>query len=229
MERSLSGVLVLAGLVASLAACSDDDSAATSTAPVTSATTASSSEGTDSTPEASPDDSAATTTTISAADASEDDYLAAIKRSLSAGSGGQMQMTPEQADCVAPKWLETIGVERLKVHDISPAQIGDDVDDDGSALEDLGLTDEQGNASFDSFGECDVDIEQEFMTALTDQLAPEAATCVADALDEALLRRLMVSVIVRGSPDDEVGADFETAIASCEELADGSAPTTTAG
>jgi hypothetical protein len=211
--------MVIAGLaVAALTACGDDDDGGSATTADAAETNASSSDGT------------STGSTVSAADATEDDYLAAIERSLTSGAEtGQVATSSEQAECVAPKWLDTIGVDRLKEQGIAPAQIGDDIDDDGSALSDLGLTEDEGNALYDAFGDCGVDIEQQFLTAITDDLNQEAAACVADAVSGDLLRRLHVSVLVQGdAAEDELQADIGAAVAPCEELQQG-ATTTTSG
>jgi len=48
---------------------------------------------------------------------------------------------------------------------------------------------------------------------------------VADALTPDLLRRLMVSSIVDEQPDDELEADFKTAVGPCEDLAQASTTT----
>ena len=209
--------MLIAGLaVAALTACGGDDDGGSATTADAAETTASSSDGT------------STGSTVSAADATEDDYLAAIESSLTSGAGtGQMATSSEQAECVAPKWLDTIGVDRLKEQGIGPAQIGDDIDDDGSALSDLGLTEDEGNALYDAFGDCGVDIEQQFLTAITDDLNEEAAACVADAVSGDLLRRLHVSVLVQGdAAEDELQADIGAAVAPCEELQQGATTTT---
>jgi hypothetical protein len=213
MERSFKGVVMIAGLaVASLAACNndDDDAGATTTARGTETTAATS---TDDTTATSSDGTGATGTTTPAAEATEADYLAAIERSLSTGEG--LKTTAEQAECMAPRWLDTIGMERLKEHDVAPADIGDDVNVDGSAL-------------YDAFGACDVDIRQLFIVLAAEGQTADVATCVEGALTPDLLRQLMVSSIVQDQPDDQLQADFETAIGPCDELIEG-ATTTTAG
>ena len=184
VQRTFSGVLVIAGLVVAVAAgCSDDDDASTTTARIE--TTTSRSTGTSSA-------DTATDATVSAADATEADYLAAIERSLASGDG--LSTTPEQAECMAPKWLDTIGLDRLKDRGVDPSEIGDDVNDDGSALSDLGLTDDEGTALYDAFGECDVDIRQQFVEFATDGQSPEVVECVDAALTPELLRRVMIVV-----------------------------------
>jgi hypothetical protein len=215
----MRGALMFTGLaVAAFAGCGDDDDGATATTRASATTTATSTGGT------------ATGTTVSAADATEDDYLAAIERSLSAGPPGEVRTTPEQAECMAPKWLGTVGVERLKEHDIAPSMIGDDNSDDGSALADLGLTEAEGNALYDAFGDCGVDLRDEFVTSMTAELSAPAAACVGDAMTDDLLRRLMVASIVEGDgaldTNEELAADFSSALAPCEALED-AAPTTT--
>ena len=213
--KTMRAALLFTGLaVAVLAACGDDDDGGSATtARATETTTAS--------------DGTATGTTVSAADATEEDYLAAIVRSLSEGPTGEVRTTPEQAECMAPKWLETVGIERLREHDIAPSMIGDDNSDDGSALADLGLTEAEGNALYDAFGECGVVLREEFVQSMTEELSADAAACVDDAMTDDLLRRLMVASIVQGDgaldQDEELAADFGSALAPCEEQA----PTTT--
>jgi hypothetical protein len=216
----MRGALMFTGLaMAVLAGCGDDDDGgATATTRASATTTATSTGGT------------ATGTTVSAADATEDDYLAAIVRSLSEGPPGEVRTTPEQAECMAPKWLGTVGVERLKAHDIAPSMIGDDNSDDGSALADLGLTEAEGNALYDAFGDCGVDLRHEFVQSMTAELNASAAACVGEAMTDDLLRRLMVASIVQGDgaldTNEELAADFSSALAPCEALENAS-PTTT--
>jgi len=218
VQKTVLGVVTTVALaVAALAGCGDDDDASTTTAGSTATTTVTSAAS-------SSDDTDGTGSSVSAADATEADYLAAIERSLSTGDG--LTTSSEQAECMAPKWLDTVGIDRLKEHAIAPSQIGDDVNDDGSALSDLGLTSDEGNALYDAFDECDVDIQQKFVDFVTEGQSAEVVTCVADALTPDLLRRLMVSSIVEAQPDDELQAEFEAAVGPCDEL--GQASTTTA-
>jgi hypothetical protein len=220
VQGKMPGVVAIIALaVAALAGCGDDDDASATTARVAETTTASSTDvsGADT----------ATGSTISAADATEADYLAAIERSLSGGAGGGLTTTPEQAECMAPKWLETIGADTLKEQDIAPSQIGDDVDDDGSALSDLGLTEGQGTALYDAFGECDVDIHKKFVEFVTEDQSADVTACVTEALTPDLLRRLMVSSLIEKQPDDELSADFNAAVGPCDELAQAASTTTT--
>jgi hypothetical protein len=206
-----AGIACVAALVG-VAACDDDASVTappTATAPVT--------EG------------APATTTSSSTGGADADYQRAIVRSLSAGEKGEIAVTPAQADCVAPKWLATIGVERLEGANITPAKIGDGVDGDGSALADLELSDAEAGELYDAFAACEVDVHASFVDSIraTSGLDTEAVTCLGDAIDDDLLRRVMVVSIAQGpvsiAGDPAVASDWTAALASCE------APTTSGG
>ena len=42
------------------------------------------------------------------------------------GEEDELTLTDEQAECVAPKWIDTIGVERLEEAGLEPADISSD-------------------------------------------------------------------------------------------------------
>lgn len=216
--RIAIGLVALLGLTA-LAACGDDDdSTAATTVPVAVSTSGSTATTTGGTSE-------------SVGDASEDDYVSAVAATLTKSGEDDLQLTQEQADCVAPKWIDTIGVDRLKDKGISPDEIGDDADD--GDLSQLGLSEDEGGELYDAFAACDVDIRQEFVDSLSsdEDLSEEAVACLDDAIDSDLLRRLMVTTITQGDEaldeDSELVSDFRTAIAPCEAAA--GATTTTTG
>jgi hypothetical protein len=100
----------------------------------------------------------ATTTIRTSSGGQDTDDRAPIVRSLTADQKREIALTLAQAECVAPKWLATIAVERLEAAKISPAMTGDGVDDDGSSLTDLKLTDAEAGALDDAFGACEVDV-----------------------------------------------------------------------
>jgi hypothetical protein len=213
MHRRVRGVVLIAVLAAgAVAACSDDhDTAGTSTTPAsqTRAPTSASNTG------------AAPTTGV----ASEAEYVAAIERSLSTGDA--LVITPEQAGCVAPRWLDTITVARLEAHDVLPSDIGDDVGGDGSRLSDLELNSDEGGALLDAFDACQVDVRQLFVDLIAGDTQPDVAACVEPALTPELVRRLMISSIVDEQPDDQLQADYDAAIEPCRQLSATTPPTTT--
>jgi hypothetical protein len=216
--RIAIGLVALLGLTA-LAACGDDDDSTEATTAATTATVETSTTG-----------STATTTGAtsgSVGDASEEDYVAAVAATFTQGGEDDLQLTDEQADCVAPKWIDTIGVDRLKDKGISPDDIGDDADD--ADISDLGLSEDEGGELYDAFAACDVDIRQQFVDSLAadEDVSEEAAACLDNAIDSDLLRRLIVTTLTQGDEaldeDTDLVNDFNSAVAPCQPT------TTTAG
>jgi hypothetical protein len=164
----------------------------------------------------------ATTTVRSSTSGIDAEYRTAIVRSLTADQKGEIALTSAQAECVAPKWLATIGVERLDAAKISPAMIGDGVDSDGSGLSDLKLTDAEAGALYDAFGACNVDVHASFVDSIraTSGLGEQAITCLSGAINDGLLRRVMMASITEGPTsmpnDPAVAHDWNAALASCQ-------------
>jgi hypothetical protein len=202
----LVGMLALA----TITACGDDDD---------------DSGGGTTTTAAAPADTTTGGTAAAPAEGTEEEYVAAVTRTMTNNDPDELQLTTEQADCLAPKWIDTIGVDRLKEQGVAPDDIGDDPGD--SDLSDLGLTDEEGGELYDAFAACDVDIREEFIATLSaeSEMSEEAASCIGDAFDEGLLRRIMVASITKGDAgleaDPDLAADFQAAITQCAELIEG--------
>lgn len=148
-------------------------------------------------------------------------YVDALVASMQSGGEGEWSLTDEQAKCVAPRWINTIGVDTLKDAGVEPEDIGDDA---GSDLDDLNLTEDQGNRLYDAFGECDVDIAAAFTASLgdDDSLSEEDRECVAEAFDDDVLRRIMVTAITKGDEgldqDQELLGELFAVFAKCPGL-----------
>ena len=93
----------------------------------------------------------------------EQPYVDALVASFTSGEDEDFQLTEEQAECVAPSWIDTIGMERIEEAGVEPEDIGGD---GGSELADLGLSEAEGNELYDAFGACDVDIKQAFIDGI---------------------------------------------------------------
>ena len=82
-----------------------------------------------------------------------------------------MTINREQAECLAPTWIEIIGVDRLQEEGITS--------DDSSELDvdfaDLGLSEDEGNAMYDTFGECDIDFRELFISSMTSRMTSSRA------------------------------------------------------
>ncbi len=190
-------------LTLSAAACGDDDDkggdAATTTAGASATTTGGSSAGGG-----------------DASGATEEEYLAAIEAQFTQGGSDSLQMTEEQAKCVAPKWLDVIGVDRLKEKGVTPDQVRADTDNEQLAA--LGLTESEGNKMYDAYGECDVDIRAEFARSISASTEVDE-DCISDAIDDDLLRRLFVTSATKGDAgldaDESLTNDLFAALGKC--------------
>jgi hypothetical protein len=205
MARTLA--LLIAGAAVVLAtACGDDDDDG---AAVTTSGTSSGTAG-----------------TAGAADAQA--YVDAMIESFDNSDPDELQIDREQAQCLAPQWVETIGVDRLAAAGIEPQDFAEEGNVDLTAVE---LTEEDGNAMYDAMADCDIDVRSIFIGSLTTgaSLSEEDIQCVDDAIDDDLLRRIMVTVLVEG--DDGLNQDQELAGEMVDSLGEcpGLIPTTTTG
>ena len=139
-------------------------------------------------------------------------YVDAMKKSLKAsneedGSDG-FQMSEEQMDCVAPRFVNIIGVDRMKENGVTPADIEADETMDFSKLK---MTEKDGNALYDTFGDCDINLT-ELMTAsmaADEDMTPAMKACIEGVFTDENLRKMMVSSMVKG--EDAAEEDPELA------------------
>ena len=107
--------------------------------------------------------------------------------SFRSGDEAELQLSSDQADCVAPRWVDAIGVDTFETQGVTPEEITDESEDE---LPTLGLDEAQGNDLYDAFEDCDVDVPG----LLLDSISPAATStsrrgdCLEDALDSDLVR-----------------------------------------
>lgn len=119
--------------------------------------------------------------------AEEQEYSDAIVESFQTDDPNEITLTEEQAECVAPKWIKVIGVERLESAGLEPA----DLSADGSAdVDKFGLDMDEAKTLFNSFGECKVDLQEKFIEALGEG---DEVECFKDEIDDDLFERLMIA------------------------------------
>lgn len=119
-----------------------------------------------------------------------------------------LSITEDQALCFAGRSIEIIGVDRLQSKGITP----DDLRDDSALdLSDVGLTMDEGNALYDSFEDCDIDLRALMLDSMgEDEEVPAAAkACLEQVFSEDNLRKLMVTTIVKGDDAVENDPDLE--------------------
>jgi hypothetical protein len=124
----------------------------------------------------------------------EDPYVEVLVDGMVDSHEGELRFTREQAECVAPRWVATIGVDRLVAVGMSRAEFAAD------ALPRLDLTAADGNQLYDAFAACGVDFAGLFVRSLADtnDLSATVEQCVRASLDDAVLRPIMVTLFVQG-------------------------------
>jgi hypothetical protein len=230
MTRTLA--LLIAGAAVVLAAgCGDDDddgaggTTAGTTAGTSSGTTGASSGTTAGT--SSGTNGPRSGGTAGGADAQA--YVDAMIQSFDNSDPDELQINREQAQCLAPKWVDAIGADRLAAAGIEPQDFAEEGDVD---LTTVGLTEDNGNAMYDAFGECDIDVKTLFVDSFSADrdVSEEDQVCLADAMSDDLLRRIMVTTFVEGeealNQDEELSGELFGVFAECPGLV---ATTTTGG
>ena len=148
-------------------------------------------------------------------------YVDAMIDSFDNADPGELQIDRDQAQCLAPKWVETMGPDRLAEAGIQPEDFAAEGDVD---LSTVGMTKDDGNELYDAMGECDIDVKTLFVESFaSDQdLSAEDRECFANALDDDLLRRIMVTTLVEGeealNQDEELSGDLIGVFAECPGL-----------
>jgi hypothetical protein len=145
-------------------------------------------------------------------------YVDAFVEDAADADEDDLQISPEQAECFGARFVEIVGVDRLEEAGVTPDDFGGESDLDFS---EIGLTEDEGGEIYDAFGACDVDIRAEFISSLgaDDELSEEDRECVAEAFDDDLLRRILVTTMVEGEDaleaDNELMGDVFAVFAEC--------------
>ena len=219
--------LLIAGAAVALAAgCGDDDddddgagTATTQGGAAVAPTTAGSTSG--GTAGSTPSGTAGSTPSGTAASADAQAYVDAMIDSFDNADPDELQIDREQAQCLAPKWVDTIGTDRLAAAGIEPQDFAAEGNVD---LTTVGLTEDDGNAMYDSMAECDIDVKELFVDGFADErdVSAEDRQCFTDALDDDLLRRIMVTTLIGGeealNQDEELSGDLIGVFAECPGL-----------
>jgi hypothetical protein len=207
MTRTLA--LVVAGAAALMVVgCGDDDDAAESQATTTASGAA---------------DSQAATTASDAADPDAQAYVDAMIESFDDSDPDELQIDREQAQCLAPRWVEAIGPDRLAEAGIEPEDFSSDQDVD---LSTTGMSEDDANEMYDAFAACGIEVKTLFVESMaTDRdLSEEDARCLQEAFPDDLLRRILVTTFVEGEEaldqDEELTGEMFGVFAECPGVAD---------
>jgi hypothetical protein len=150
-------------------------------------------------------------------------YVDAMIESFDNSDPDELQIDREQAQCLAPRWVEAIGADRLAEAGIEPEDFASEGDVD---LSTVGLTEDDGNAMYDAFEACDIDITSVFVESLgaDQELSEEDTACIGDALPDDLLRRIMVTSFVEGddalSENEDLTGELLAVFSECPGAVD---------
>lgn len=208
LTRSAVALLLIAGLGACSSGGSDDDADRTTTTaeaegatsdPVEETTTTEADEGT-------------TTTSDDEAEGSEADYVEAIATSLGTSDESGLVVTPEEADCVAPEWVDVIGVDTFVDAGVAPA----DVAEDTFTPDELGLDVDQGLELIDAFEGCDVDVYAQYFDVLSEGLDDTQKACLEGEFDQELSRQFLAEALTQPEPSAELEATLDDIDQTCQ-------------
>lgn len=196
LTRSLVTLVLVAGIGAGLSSCGDDAG-----------------EGSDDTTSTTSQPEASTTSSVeSSGDVDAAAYEAAIVTSLGSPRERGLVVTAAQAECVAPTWVEVIGVDTFTEAEVTP----EDVAEASYTPNDLGLDADQGLALIDAFDECDVDLYGQYLALLSDGLDAEQTACLEGEFDEDLSRRFLADALTQPEPSAELEAVLDEIDETCQ-------------
>lgn len=148
-------------------------------------------------------------------------YVKSLSQNLSNGNESLLEVDNEQADCIAPKWVETLKPDRLKKARIKPADLGTD---DSDLLLSLKLSEAEGRDLVNAFGDCGVDVKATFL-ASDSTLTDDDKACLSAALSEDVVKEVLVTGFTKGpyalGEAGGPGKDLAAALAKCPGATDG--------
>jgi hypothetical protein len=214
--RKLPAVVLALALVLPVAACSSDsEGSSTTTRPASSTSTTDAGGG---------GSTSSTSTTGGSGEPSgdADAYAASLAKGLTQveSSGAELRVSAEEADCVAPRWIEVIGLDRLGDRGVAPADLEDpDFDFPG-----LGLSDDDGLGMVDAFTDCGVDLYQQFTDVLAEGLDATQKACLERELTDDLARTFLSQTLTSSDMSADLSKTLDAIDQACELSPTGSAP-----
>lgn len=153
-------------------------------------------------------------TTTSEPDGDAAAYAEALATGLSSGDAedGDLILSSDEAECVAPDWIDIIGVETLTDADVTPG----DLEDPDYQFADLGLDTDTGGEMIDAFGTCDVDIIDEFYETLSAGLDDEQVACLTEELGDDQAREFLIEALVQIDLSVELSDELERIDSVCQ-------------
>ena len=133
-------------------------------------------------------------------------------------SNDESELTDEENECFARAFVDAVGVDQLQGA-VSPDEIRENPE---SSPEELGITldDDQADAFWEDVNEC-MDVRAAFIEGLTEGegMSEETVDCLEDAIDDDLLKRVLVTSLMEGEDaleeDQDLTSDLIGALSEC--------------
>lgn len=136
-------------------------------------------------------------------------YVDTLADALASGAAGGLPVDPEAAKCLAPRWVDVLGEDRLVEAGVTPQQLASGYGADTSAALGELIDDATATAMVDAFGACAVDVEQVFVDAITAgrDLPAAQEDCLKRAFPDGFVERALILGLSEG--EAALGANIE--------------------
>jgi hypothetical protein len=133
-------------------------------------------------------------------------------------SNDDSELTEEENECFARAFVDAVGVEQLQGA-VTPEEISEDPE---SSPAEFGITldEDQADAFWEDVNEC-MDVRAAFVEGLTEgeDMSQETVDCLEDAIDDDLLKRVLVTSLMEGEDaleeDQELMSDLIGVLGDC--------------
>jgi hypothetical protein len=133
-------------------------------------------------------------------------------------SNDDSELTDDESECFARAFVDAVGVEELQGA-VTPGEIREDPE---SSPEDFGISldDAQADAFWEDVNEC-MDVRAAFVEGLTEgeDMSQETVDCLEDAIDDDLLKRILVTSLMEGEDaleeDEDLMGDLIGVLSDC--------------
>jgi|Tabmets5t2r1_1033131.scaffolds.fasta_scaffold00799_3 hypothetical protein len=133
-------------------------------------------------------------------------------------SNDDSDLTDDESECFARAFVDAVGVEELQGA-VTPDEIREDPE---SSPEDFGISldDAQADAFWEDVNEC-MDVRAAFVEGLTEgeDMSQETVDCLEDAIDDDLLKRILVTSLMEGEDaleeDEDLMGDLIGVLSDC--------------
>ncbi|MFN8019699.1 MAG: hypothetical protein U0P45_16485 [Acidimicrobiales bacterium] len=136
-------------------------------------------------------------------------YVDAMTPMIKASSGLAESDAKKAADCLAPRWVDIIGVEAFAKKGIRP----EDVPKMQGGLEQLDITTKQAEAMAKAFGTCGIDVRTAAVAQYTSD--PSMPQSVKDCIDGAVTTDMVLTGLVASLSGKPAAADAFAAPQKC--------------